>query len=407
MRFALTKVKGPRIILFGRSGYITLAGNLDIEIPYVTILGQSAPGDGVTIRGAQLGISTHDVVIRYLRFRVGSTQGYIGKCNPKKSDCTLDTVSFEGADNVILDHVSMSWSIDEIFSGADSDRVTLQYSIVADALNSPKTRDGVWLHSDKEAHGLCSLWRGSGYMSFHHNIYANCQYRMPQFSPKGDLGIRGFVANNYIYNYKDSATTWNSSTPGTEEARHVKMAIVNNVYDFIGNAPSRPIRMEPANKVKTLEAYLSGNLGPQRPSLDSGSDWDLVEFRDGLRRQDVEVSKPFADSQITLHDTNAIPWILFDSIGANVPKRDLVDENLFDRIANRESALLEDESDVGGYPELSNEVGAADTDRDGLPNDWEKIHGSDPTRMDSGLDSDGDGYTLLDDYLDEVIADAR
>ena len=82
-------------------------------------------------------------------------------------------------------------------------------------------------------------------------------------------------------------------------------------------------------------------------------------------------------------------------------------KNLFDRIANRESALLEDESDVGGYPELSNEVGAADTDRDGLPNDWEKIHGSDPTRMDSGLDSDGDGYTLLDDYLDEVIADAR
>lgn len=166
---AAVEAEGPRIVVFRISGTIDLESGLRIFHPYITIAGQTAPGDGITIKGS-LGIRADDVIIRYLRVR---------------ADTPGDALGGRGHENIMIDHVSASWSTDEVLSIYTGSNVTIQWSMITEALNP-------------ENHGFGGIW-GNDYSTYHHNLFAHNVSRNPRFgSGTGNNDFR----NNVIYNWR-------------------------------------------------------------------------------------------------------------------------------------------------------------------------------------------------------------
>ena len=166
LRHGIESMSGPRTIVFDVSGTIFLESRLTVETPYLTIAGQTAPGDGITIANHTFQIhNTHDIIVRYIRMRAGDLD--IANSSPD----THDTFAIRWSHDVIVDHVSMSWGIDETFATYQSENVTVQWSIISESLSNS--------YHSKGPHGYASLnWGGS--ISLHHNLIAHHDFRMPK-----------------------------------------------------------------------------------------------------------------------------------------------------------------------------------------------------------------------------------
>ena len=183
---AACDAEGPRIVIFRVSGLITLASPIVVKHPYITIAGQTAPGDGICLRNYTFVIATHDVIVRYLRSRLGDLS------RQEADSITLAA----GAENVIVDHCSATWSVDEALSLAGNvSKVTVQWCLIAEALNHSKHTKG--------PHGYGSLSRANGPVSWHHNLWAHNNARNPRLGDNyGRPPYPTFdVRNNVIYNY--------------------------------------------------------------------------------------------------------------------------------------------------------------------------------------------------------------
>src|SRR5688572_27187118 len=205
--------EGPRMVLFRVSGTIALKSPITVRNPYLTIAGQSAPGDGICLRDATFGIATHDVVVRYLRSRLGDE-------TTREADA-LDVL--HGSRDVIIDHCSATWSIDEALSlSGDNQNITVQWCLIGESLRQSKHAKG--------PHGYGSLARANGPVSFHHNLWIHNDARNPRM---GDNYGRGpnfptfDVRNNVIYNYGGTAS---GLTQGILK--------VNYVANYIRSGPS-------------------------------------------------------------------------------------------------------------------------------------------------------------------------
>lgn len=194
------ETNGPRTILFRVSGIIELKSNLRIFNPFITIAGQSAPGDGLCLKNYEISIWTHDVIIRYIRCRPGNEMGV-----DKEGGFETDAISmYEFSENVIIDHCSASWSIDETVSLWSREPnnppliVTVQWCIISESLNDS--------YHPKGPHGYGSLIRFTGGASFHHNLYAHHFSRNPHVDTYlGDMTLD--FRNNVIYNYGQPGNT--------------------------------------------------------------------------------------------------------------------------------------------------------------------------------------------------------
>ena len=175
---AAVEAKGPRIVVFRVSGTIDLKSPLTIRNSYITIAGQTAPGDGICLKRYPLNIGADNVIIRHLRVRVGDETG---------DDC--DAVSGRGRKNIMLDHLSVSWSIDEALSVYMCENVTIQWCLVSESLR--------FSHHEKGAHGFGGIW-GSNYSTYHHNLLAHHSSRNPRFA--SGAGFNDY-RNNVIYNW--------------------------------------------------------------------------------------------------------------------------------------------------------------------------------------------------------------
>ena len=188
---AACEAEGPRIVIFRVSGLITLASPIVIKQPYVTIAGQTAPGDGICLRNYTFVVATHDVIVRYLRSRLGDL-----------SRQEADNITLAGgAENVILDHCSATWSVDEALSLAGNvSNVTVQWCLIAEGLNHSKHTKG--------PHGYGSLSRANGPVTWHHNLWAHNNARNPRLGDNyGRPPYPTFdVRNNVIYNYGEIAS---------------------------------------------------------------------------------------------------------------------------------------------------------------------------------------------------------
>jgi len=388
------ETEGPRIVVFRVGGMIELQSGLLITHPYITIAGQTAPGDGITLKGyGENRIeATHDVIIRYLRFRG------IGREN---QDC-LNIL--HGSYNVVIDHCSFSWGTDETISIiAKSHDVTVQWCIMSEGL---------------DYNGKGSLVSTGAYnVSLHHNLYAhngerNAKMKGNTAELDGHLAYYDYV-NNVVYNWYGYAHSVAGCGKGNVIGNYFKPGI---------NSGSYPERREIIRQQWEAgrQIYARDNIGATCPQ-GCESDWDGetflwngVEYEGGMisdmsgdlnpngfgTRTDTPIPTPPVS---TLPATLAFEKVLANS-GAIFPFRDAVDERIVNDVKNGSGNIIMDPSEVGGWPVLNSGIPPTDTDHDGMPDDWETAIGLDINDPSDGLlDMDEDGYTNVEEYINGLL----
>lgn len=382
---AALRAEGPRTVVFDVSGVIELEREIVVKNGRVTLAGQTAPGDGITLKNHGLVLKADDVVVRYIRSRPGSAAGV-----------ETDAISVMAGENVIIDHCSTSWATDETLTVSPSeklglrtvDKITVQWSIIAESLNDSVHHKG--------KHGYGSLVRGSAgaRYSFHHNLWAHHQARMPrpgnyvdaQADPEGPLFD---FRNNVFYNWGGASSGYNADTRSIS-----RYNFVNNWYQR-GPDSSKSLAFDESNSLAV--AFFSGNFMngklPDEP-------WSLVRFKDGR----VSGSKQAFDiGSVNTQPADEAFEAVLRSAGASL-RRDAVDEGVIAGIRSGTGQLI-DNVPESGWPVLHSLPPIPDSDNDGMPDDWEKERGLDPhDPLDGNGDPDGDGYTNLEDYLNGLIA---
>jgi pectate lyase len=385
---AAVEAEGPRIVIFRTGGTIELRSELVITNPFITIAGQTAPGGGITLKNhpsndrSALTISTHDVIIRYIRSRPGAS---------RQQACCLDAIQIlsDSAYNVIIDHCSASWATDETVSTwyAPHD-ITIQWSIISEGLNCSTHEEGC--HSK----GMLLGSDGSYNISAHHNLFAHNVERAPLIKTSGLVD----VVNNVMYN-----PTWSASHITDDYAR----ALLNYVGNYFKLGPDSTTEYSLAmsgDGGNGLEVFVQGNIGPSRPS-DALEEALVVKPEDRQLIVRAEHDAPYVTitSALEAYDqvlADAGATIGLDSLGNSYWRRDQVDERIINDVRSGTGGYIDDPSEVGGWPELAAGAPVTDSDHDGMPDEWERLYCLDVHDPSDGpLDADGDRYTNVEEYL--------
>lgn len=391
LREGLRSATGPRTIVFDVSGTIELKKPLMIEKSFITVAGQSAPGDGICLKDQTFGIKkASHVVVRYLRVRLGDQN----KPRPSGPDCMNTT----DIDHVILDHMTVSWGIDGNHDLRRGGNFTLQWSIYAEALNNS-------LH-EKGAHGMLASFRDiTDGVSLHHNLFASSRERHPTLSGSPLTKSEAVLdfRNNVVYNLQGATNLGNS-----------RINFVNNYYLPGPDTPAtgRPI----ATKTEVegaLKAFLGGNVFVNQPEFtaDNFQAIDFTRWSKGNYKPTslelIRVDREFdvAGARPATNTADDAYARVLGAAGASHP-RDAADARLVKGIRDRTHRMIDSQEQVGGWPVLKGNAPPIDTDRDGMPDDWERMHGLDPANpADRNSDRNGDGYTNLEAYLNGLVAE--
>jgi pectate lyase len=367
---------GQRIVLFKVAGTITLNNDISIAQPYITIAGQTAPGEGVQIKGGMIKIKTHDVIIRYLKMRPGDQ---LNQSLITDRDALALAGNSSEVYNVIIDHSSMVWGPDmggmSILTNAHD--ITIQNSILG---------EGLYLSNHTEAttaqngHSLglnitqlsTSAWPRR--ITLHHNLLTTADHRMPQVMG-GELVD---IVNNVIYNWGTSAAHGNPRS----------LNLVNNIFI------KGPL-------TKSLLAWET-RTNPENPTLRPGSVYERGNVTEGFSTvrgnpQTVYATARFAPYSLGAEQSaqEAYNRVVQDA-GANLPVRDSVDQRIINNLKQRSGSFMNGSDLV--WPALASGPVPADTDQDDLPDSWEQSQfGS----LSNGTASnpDGDGYTNVEEYI--------
>ncbi len=386
---AAVEARGPRTVLFKVGGTITLEKRLNIrsENAYLTVAGQSAPGDGVMLRGAGnnepllvLSHGAHDVVVRYLRFRKGPGGGQ-------------DNVSLNGSQGgvykVVFDHNSFSWSTDENINTYDDVRdVTFSWNIIAEPLHCSTHQKGC--HGKNGAMGKYA----TGSQSFHHNLIMSSHDRSLKLNQA--YGVVDYV-NNVHYNNYDMTYLHGDDIGSDARGDFVGMNFVGNWYGY-GPDSEHEGRYRPELDLKgaqeeRMQVFVRGNIGPNR--LDNSlNEWAITEV--GERFQ---AGERFAAPQVPASSATVARERVLAGAGATLPRRDLVDVRLSEEVQRGAGQWVDDPEEVGGWPLLRSGALPQDSDGDGMPDSWEVARGLDPRTADGADDRDGNGYSNLEEFL--------
>ncbi len=408
---------GARIVVFNVSGIIQLKTPITVRAPYITIAGQTAPGDGVCVAGESFLIDTHDVIVRFMRFRRGTT-------DVTRRD---DALGGNGVGNIIIDHVSASWGLDENMSmyrhvydregqnlKLPTVNITIQNSIFSEAL-------------DTYNHAFGSTIGGLN-STFMRNLWASNISRNPSVGMYGDFGF----VNNVIWNW------WNRTADGGDH---------RSLYNFINNyykpGPITPQGQPISYRILKPEsgrdkefantfgkAYVHGNVieGNEKVTINN---WDggVQPDADTAILAKIKVEKPFPLAAFgkILTASDAYDYVLAN-VGAILPKRDAVDARIVKQVKtgkvlytesryaiepspyvkrrlpadSYKQGIITDVRQVGGYPDYKGKP-YKDSDNDGLPDDYERKMGLNPhDPEDAALISDN-GYANIENYVNSVV----
>ena len=378
---AAVETTGARTVLFRVAGYIELERPIRVSHPFLTIAGQSAPGEGVCLKNFGLEIGpTHDVVVRYVRCRPGDRTSGPGE---------VDAVTVFDSHDVVIDHCTATWSTDECLSvSRDCDRVTVQWCLIAEGLTS---------------HSMGSIIGAyDGKVSYHHNLYANNRSRNPRVSAhtyepgrEDDPGPIVDFRNNVIFNWAAAGGYAGGSDPGMTERTRINY--VGNLLvpgpDTRRDARHRAFQINPSAKA---EVYFSGNRvdddsrGPRR-------DVSLLVNKGGRL---TRLEAPIPGTWPPAEKAQEVYRPVWKEVGAVLPARDAIDDRILEGVRTRSGRIVASQADVGGWIPLQSEQPAPDRDRDGMPDAWETAHHLDPTSdVDQNGDRDGDGYLNLEEFL--------
>ncbi len=401
LRYGIEKMNGPRTIVFDVSGTIELNKRLKVKKPYLTIAGQTAPGDGITLGGNAFYIDASHVIVRYIRCRYGDISGEEN-----------DAVSITGGNNIIVDHVTASWSVDETFScqSEDVDSLSVQWCIITESLNNS-------IHS-KGAHGYGGII-GSLRQTFHHNLYAHHSSRTPKVTGRRHCEVD--FRNNVIYNwghnscydgtssYMNWANNYYKAGPATSSAVRHRIFQLSDA-DIEAGGSNSP---EDSQNYET-SLYAEGNYVDEFPEI-TADNWNGgIDFYDGATEAKNRAHTPFDFPAITEQTAEEAYPLVLESAGASIT-RDVIDERIVNEVISGTATysgsisgapgLIDSQNDVGGWPELSCKLPKTDTDRDGMPDEWETEYGLNLNNPeDRNDDDDFDGYTNLEEYLNSIIS---
>jgi HEAT repeat protein len=380
---AAVEASGPRIVVFAVSGTIHLKSRLDITKPFITIAGQTAPGDGITIADYAVVIKTNDVILRNVRFRLGD-----------KTRQESDTLWIDGAKNVIVDHVSSSWSVDESLSVSSSDNVTVQWCFITESLHRS-------VHS-KGAHGYGSLVRGEfgSKYSFHHNLWAHHSGRMPR---PGNYTAYNFDKDGLLVDFRNNVFyNWGGGYSG---ANHDTNSIT--MYNFVNNyykrGPNSSGSMAFREECPYAKAYFAGNL---MNGVEPKDPWSLVDARINrtVYESTYKQSEPFPAGFISTEPAAVAYERVLAEAGAH--PRDEVDARVAEDVLFGRGRIIDSQEQVGGWPMMRSEALPADSNGDSVPDWWHVKYGFDPTKeLDLNGDLDCDGYTNIEEYLNGTDPD--
>lgn len=379
----------PRIIIFRVSGTIELQSDLIIEHPFVTIAGHTAPGDGICLKNFPLKIfRTNDVIVRGIRIRPG--------IQSLKPGTTSDGIAIEFSRNIIVDHCSASWSTDEILNTNNQNTdITIQWSIFSESLNDP--------FSQRE-HGYAATIGGMR-ASYHHNLFAHNKGRNPSIGG-GDRDRRSEldIINNVVYNWKTRVCDG-------------KPHAVNFIANYYKPGPATPYgKRKVIAEIQSSQRYgfhskwfIQDNFIEGFPELAEDNWSGSVRFRSGCSIKENQELLPFDNGNFFIRDPKEAYLSVLMNAGVVTPKRDEVDNRIIREVlsgtATFGNGIIDDVTEVGGWPKLSTYNVQIDSDNDGIPNDWEIAEGLNPNDPSDRLHiKDGEVYDNLERYLNELAS---
>ncbi|WP_363322023.1 T9SS type A sorting domain-containing protein [uncultured Pontibacter sp.] len=392
---------GARTIVFDVAGNIKLNSRIVIKNGGLTIAGQTAPGDGITIQNYEMVVDADNVIIRYLRFRMGDL-----------TRNEQDALWGRYRKNIIIDHCSMSWSIDECSSFYANQNFTMQWCLLGESLNKS--------FHEKDNHGYGAIWGGDK-ATFHHNLLAHHNSRNPRFNGGGRSGVsNGPFSNEHVDFRNNLIYNWmGNSAYGGENGNY---NIVNNYYK---PGPATPSSRNKRVMQISFESnatfgpgygkfYIDGNFVHGNASV-SASNWAGVDYDSGIPTADREKAKlttPIEYHMETVHTAQQAYEAVLEQAGASL-KRDAVDARIVADVRNGAATfngsktgyrgIIDSQEDVGGWPVLATGTAPTDTDGDGMPDAWETEHGLNPNdSADRNGDYNGNGYTNLEKYLNSL-----
>ena len=414
LREALQNTSGKRIIVFDVSGTIALKSNLIIKYGDVTIEGQTAPGDGITIRDYSLENKASNVIVRFIRVRRG---------NAVDVNDGADAFWGKNRSNIIIDHCSLSWSIDETASFYDNKNFTMQWCTIAESLNNAG--------HEKGAHGYGGIWGGKS-ASFHHNLLAHHTNRCPRLNG-ARYGWGGSAADNYASSILAEQVDLRNNVMynwGQGNGAYAGMGgyhnIVNNYYKY-GPATKNKYRVFQCGHTSNASGevipvntyghfYINGNY-----VRDKGEnyDWNGVIVDDGNTTvwDTIRLSEPIPSGTVTTHSAQKAFDKVLAYAGASY-KRDAVDVRYADEAKNgtatykgsvtKLAGIIDTQDDVQGWPTLKSKVKLTDSDNDGMPDIWETANGLNPNDAADAstytIDKKG-YYTNIEVYCNALVED--
>lgn len=411
---AAIEATGPRIVVFDVSGTIDLSSALTIRNANITILGQTAPGQGICVKGYPINVNANNVIIRFIRCRMGDI-------NAQEDDA----IGGRGKKNVILDHCSFSWSTDECASFYSNTDFTMQWCYITESLN-------VSVHG-KGAHGFGGIWGGTR-ASFHHNLLAHHRSRNARIDHDYVSQMYGPIdyVNNVVYNWSGNVAYGGEST-GKGGSNYRKINFIGNYYkpgpatksgwSYIMNLTNKcsncnstdPTNVEPAH------LYLTGNVLEGNANV-TNNNWSGIKPDISCDVTAYKSDVPFTETgydnnTICAHSAaDALDKVL--TYGGASFGRDQIDSRIVREVRNGSytyegskgstGGIIDSQSDVGGWCALSGGTKLADTDGDGMPDEWEELNGLNPNDPEDGkaktLDTKG-YYTNVEVYCNQLVED--
>ena len=401
------EASGPRIVVFRVSGTISLKNAIRVSTPYLTVAGQTSPG-GVQIRGhgqpkGDWGVwfvnGAYDIVVRHLRVRMG------GNLEHDAGNNLLCYGTAEpGVHNVIFDHCSVSWGSDTQLDwyGSYLDRATFQWCLIGECYMGQHIGGN----------------RAPKNITLHHNLYANLGSRTPLMQHADIFDFR----NNVIYNWSgNNASVFgqfalNSSAFGNVVG-NLWLAGPEGGYPYLNVGNGGPKRVDgSAADAGGTKLYLAGNCGPKSPAGSTNdwighgvNTWDYYELNhDGnthlVNQAQYDAGKVFAAPPVAMDAVSNLLEKVLASVGAYRPSRDAIDQRIVSSVREKTGTSR---AKAGPWPDLATGAPAppADSDHDGMPDDWEKAHGLDPREARDGATLAANGYTNVEHYLNELAGD--
>jgi pectate lyase len=400
---AAVEASGPRTVIFRISGTIELESPLSIKNPYITIAGQTTPGDGICIKKNPVNIDADHVIIRYIRVRLGDESGG-----------DYDAVSSRYTKHIILDHISASWSVDETMSIYHCDSITVQWCIISESMSKSNHVKG--------SHGFGAIW-GSNYGTYHHNLLAHHTSRNPRMaSGSGYTDYR----NNVIYNWGYQ------SCYGGEKLQKGKPEFDFSTFNMVANYYKPGPATQPGEVSYRIASpsfrtetdygkwYIADNV------VEGNDDVSADNWNGGVQTkisfEKIKLDKPWPSMLINQQTALKAYHSVLENAGAILPKRDAVDSRIIEethgcfatyegvsykkenRVADPSKicGIIDTQKDVGSWPILKSVPAPKDSDHDGMSDDFEyanNLNKDDPN--DRNIIA-SDGYTMLEKYLNSI-----